>query len=602
MIRLDVQHRADVHVAHRHAGAQQSATRRLEHRDLHRRIAEDDARRRRPRHVALHGALPVDIDAIRRRQADALSRELVDVREQASRRRLAVRPRDRRDGNRARRVLREEHLDDLARRVARTPFARCRVHAKARGGIHLAHRTADILVRLRDVRRQEVHTANVQADRLDGAHRHLRVVRMHDVGHVRRRATRRQIRREPEVDLLSCGRDRVARVAQLREQPERLRVELDLRQHLLVPDAAPRIAVDDRNELVDRVRAVADHLAGFAFRHRHELAIHHEHAMIVAGDVALDDHALRVRLREREAGPHLVRGGEGDGHAASMIAVVRLRHHRIPDPLGRRHRAIRRLHEPLLRDRQAEAREDPVRLLLVARQFHGHVRRAAGDRCLDALLVAAVAELDETLVVQPKPGDAALFRRVHDARGAGAEGAALRIANEVVAADDQVERVVEVACRAQLAGQQRVQQVERDVGRLDAHVLLLVLEHHVVHARARRFPRLAERHLHARDVLELDRDVLQHMPEPGAFILRHPPDKPARHAVRAPVLVQPRQRLEQLRDESRAEPARGPLFELTEVELQADDGKVRVMARADVGRPVENLHECWCPVTKVDAP
>ena len=61
------------------------------------------------------------------------------------------------------------------------------------------------------------------------------------------------------------------------------------------------------------------------------------------------------------------------------------------------------------------------------------MRRAAGDGRLDALLVFAVAELHQRLVVEAQPGDAAALGRAHQRGGRGAERAALREADELIA-------------------------------------------------------------------------------------------------------------------------------------------------------------------------
>jgi hypothetical protein len=78
------------------------------------------------------------------------------------------------------------------------------------------------------------------------------------------------------------------------------------------------------------------------------------------------------------------------------------------------------VHQRLPRHRQAEVGEQPVRLLLVAGDLDGDVRRAPGDRGLDALLVPPVAELDERLPVEPDPRDAALLGGVDEGGGARA--------------------------------------------------------------------------------------------------------------------------------------------------------------------------------------
>jgi hypothetical protein len=90
MIGLHVEHRAHIRERHAHAGTQQPAARGLEHRDVDARIGEHHARRDRPGHVALDGALAVDVDAVGGREPRREARHLGDVREHARRRGLAV--------------------------------------------------------------------------------------------------------------------------------------------------------------------------------------------------------------------------------------------------------------------------------------------------------------------------------------------------------------------------------------------------------------------------------------------------------------------------------------------------------------------------------
>ena len=92
-------------------------------------------------------------------------------------------------------------------------------------------------------------------------------------------------------------------------------VEHEPGQHLLVADAAPRIAVHLLDQLLDRVRAVAHHVARHALRHGDELAVDHQHPVVVAGDEALDDDAAAVLPRDLERPAHLVRGGDVDRDA-----------------------------------------------------------------------------------------------------------------------------------------------------------------------------------------------------------------------------------------------------------------------------------------------
>src|SRR4030095_7858069 len=111
-----------------------------------------------------------------------------------------------------------------------------------------------------------------------------------------------------------------------------------------------------------------------------------------------------------------------------------------------------------------------------------------------------------------------------------------------------------------------------------------------VDARLAGAARLAERDCFARYVLQLDREVVAQVTAPSAFVLAHAPQESTGLAVRAPVLGQSGQSGGQAVDVLRAELARRPCFQRAEVELQANDGKMRVQRRADVARTIENLH------------
>ena len=191
----------------------------------------------------------------------------------------------------------------------------------------------------------------------------------------------------------------------------RLCVEFEARQHLLVPYAAAWIPVHDLHQLRDAMRAVADDMSGRAARCRHERAVDHQQAMIIALQEALDDHRPGVFASRRKALGDFGVGGESNRDAAPVVAVVRLGHHRKTDALGRAYRLSLALHQFLPRHRQTQGGKYFVGFFLVASQLHRDVRRTAGDRRLDALLVLAVTQLNQGLIVEAQPGDAAVFGR-----------------------------------------------------------------------------------------------------------------------------------------------------------------------------------------------
>ena len=147
-------------------------------------IAQHHLRRLRTGHVAGHRAFAVDVDAVGGREPHRVPVHLLDVREHARGRRLAVGAGDRGDGDPRGRAGGEQHVHDRARDVARLAFAGRDVHAETGRRVDLADAAADLAVALADVRGDEVHAAHIETDGLRGANGHLAVVRVDHVGEV----------------------------------------------------------------------------------------------------------------------------------------------------------------------------------------------------------------------------------------------------------------------------------------------------------------------------------------------------------------------------------------------------------------------------------
>ena len=81
------------------------------------------------------------------------------------------------------------------------------------------------------------------------------------------------------------------------------------------------------------------------------------------------------------------------------------------------------------------------------------------------------------------------------------------------------------------------------------------------------------------------------MAEPRAFVLAHAPEKSAGLAIRAAVLLQAGQGRGETVYERRAEPASRPCLELAQVEVELDDGKMRIERRSDVHGTIEDPHD-----------
>ncbi len=295
-------------------------------------------------------------------------------------------------------------------------------------------------------------------------------------------------------------------------------------------------------------------------------------------------------LRRGEAARDFLVRVQADRDATAVIAVVRLGDHRVADAPRCALRLALALHQFLARHRQAERSEDLVGFFLVARELDRDVRGPSGHGRLDALLVLAVAELHQRLVVQAQPRNAAGLGRLYQRAGRGTERAALGEADELIARRVPAPVPRHAAGRAQLGRQERGEQSDAEFACLDALVALGVLVDDRVDARPVGAASLAEGDFFAGDVLQFDRDVLEHVAQPGALVLAHAADEAAGFAIGTTVLAQAGQRLGEVLDESVAEPRGRPLLEFAEVELETNDREMRVQRRSDVDRSVENPH------------
>ena len=122
-----------------------------------------------------------------------------------------------------------------------------------------------------------------------------------------------------------------------------------------------------------------------------------------------------------------------------------------------------------------------------------------------------------------------------------------------------------------------VDQPDGGLAGLDADLLLAVLEDHVVPAVLAGAAGLAVADVGAGEVLELERDVLRHVPDPGAVAEAR--DEPAAPAEGAGVVLERRQHLDQRVDEARDLVAR-ELLEHAEVDDLADDRLARPVVGA----------------------
>src|SRR5207237_1894250 len=126
--------------------------------------------------------------------------------------------------------------------------------------------------------------------------------------------------------------------------------------------------------------------------------------------------------------------------AAAGVAVERLHHHRVADPGCHRHRLVVGAYDLAAGNRQAGGGEQRGGQLLIAGDVDAQGRGARRHGGPDALLVFALAELDEGLVVQTDVRNVSTGRLVEDRLGRWPEGGSVGEQDEVLQLGDEVER------------------------------------------------------------------------------------------------------------------------------------------------------------------
>ena len=333
-----------------------------------------------------------------------------------------------------------------------------------------------------------------------------------------------------------------------------------------MPDAPPGVGVGDVDQLGHGVLAVADDVGRHPLGDGLHPATHDEAAVVAAGDEGLHHHAAPagLALGDVEGGADGVGAAEVQAHAAAVVAVQRLDDDRVADPVGRRDRGLHRAHRLAARHRQPRRREQLGGEVLVAGDVDRERAGPRGHGGPDALGVDALAELHQGVLVEADPRDVAADRLLDDRRGRRAERHPLGPAQEHVQLLGEVE--------ALLRPDQVVDQADRQLSGGQADPLVAVGVDHVVDAAAALdLPGLAPAQVVAGLLLQLQRDVLGDVAEPGALV--HPLEEAAGHAARAGVPGQARQQLLQAGREP-VQGVGGVVLEAAEVEHEVDRGLV----------------------------
>jgi hypothetical protein len=475
----------------------------------------------------------------------------------------------------------EEHVHDGRGHVARLAHRRADVHPQARRRVDFDDGAAVVGDGRLQRRRDDVDAADVQSDDARHPFHQELVVGVDVVGHVDGRAAGRQVGGPLELEHLAGGQDSFHGVALVQQQALGDRRDGQQGHDVLVAVPAPVVLVLEGDEVLDRVGAVPGHAGRHALGGGDELAVDHQDAVVVA-DLHLLDHHLLGQL----AGPvkgrlQLLLVLHAHGDALAVVAVEGLDHHGPADVIGI---LANRLE---LRGDGAPGNGDAVVLqhhlgqLLVAGRFGGDQAGAGGQAGLDLLLVAALPELHQVVVVQPDHGDAALAGLVDDGHGGGAQ--VVLVADVLDLGDDGVD--VDVGGR--LAGEDALEDPHRLLAGVDAGLLDPVLEDHLVHTGILGRVALAEEGVHVGQPLELEGHVLGDVAQPGA-LPDHLEESPW-YARCAFVLGEARQQLDEPVGEAGELAGEGVALVL-QVQDHPDDGLLAPEIGSRQGADLDDLH------------
>ena len=345
MVAGDVQQHADIALVEAEAPAHDAAARHLEHGVIDRRLLQHGLGRQRPGIVAAHDDVVVDLDRAGAGHADLAAGVAQQMRDQPRRGRLAVRARDRGDRDAPVAAVGEQHVDHRLADRARLAVRRRHVHAEAGAGIDLDHAGGLLVERLRQRLGEQVDADDVEAHQPPDALGGIAHLRVDVVGQVGRRAAGRDVRGRFQQDHLAVGNDAVEGQAGLLDEALGLLVDLDLRQQVLVPDAAAGILVLLVDQLPERRPAVADDMRRAAAGGGDELAVDDQQSVILAPDVGLDDDLLVALVGGVVALAQLGLVGDVGGDAAAVIADQRLGDDRVADTTPQPRAPPRRLEQ-----------------------------------------------------------------------------------------------------------------------------------------------------------------------------------------------------------------------------------------------------------------
>ena len=246
----------------------------------------------------------------------------------------------------------------------------------------------------------------------------------------------------------------------------------------------------------------------FALGRRRQTAAHHQQSVLVAAHITLDHHLAAFGIGQVIRRLDFRARHQLGGHAASMIPITGLDHHRQAYVFRRTPCIGGTVHDTTFGHRHAAGTQQTLGQVFVTRNRFGDGTGLIGLRRPDAMLARTVTQLHQIPFGQTYGGDTALRRRIDDACGRRPQTQGI----DHVAQNGYGRRHIETAVL-----HRRQHQIARGMQRGTADLFVARAHHHFVHPAHPGTACFAETALHARQILQLDGDVFEDMTGPSAF-------------------------------------------------------------------------------------
>ena len=402
----DVGHHGDLAAVKPQAFAQHAATRHFKHGGVHVRVHQHVARAFRAAAVAAVGLAAIDVNAVGVGHAGAQTVRGQQVGNQARGGGFAVGAGHRNHRNATVVVRRKELVDHGNAHGAALAVRRRNMHAQAGRGIDLDHAAVLCLQRLQHAFAHHIDAADVQANHLRSRHGARRHGWMHFIGHIGGGAAGAQVGVVAQNDALALGRNRFGAEA-LRVKPgDGDVIKADFGERRGMAFAAPGVLVDDIDQLVHRVHAVAHHLRRLATGGGHQLVAHYQQAEVAARQEALDQH-FAMFGGGAKGDIEVCARRDIDRHALALVAVLRLEHDRQADFQRCGPRVVRVAGGSAMRHGNAGRTQQFFGQVFVLGDGFGHGAGGIDFGGLDAALARAPAKLHHAAFGQAAKGNVA---------------------------------------------------------------------------------------------------------------------------------------------------------------------------------------------------